>query len=151
MVAAERRWVVEWRMRVRTRLEGPREVTLVAYARTAAGAKAIAMDVQTRAVDHETRLRIDGSGRSDRRPPIVADPNAIDGWNTDTAPLPERFWRSRWVEAERSAHARTLIGVDFEEAARRAVHARLIDDGGAATLLDAVEQAFEAYAVANRV
>jgi hypothetical protein len=136
----ERRWIVEWRVRVRSRLEGDRDVTLVQFARSADGARRAADHVIDSAIDGEVRLRIESGNRTLRRPPIITDRHGLKRWDA-TAPLPSRLWESRWAEAERNAYARTLVGIDFEEATRRAVHARLIDDAGAAALLDAIEAA----------
>ena len=136
----ERRWIVEWRVGVRSRLEGDRDVTLVQFARTADGARRAADRVIDAAVDGEVRLRIESGNRKLRRSRVITDRHGLKRWDA-TAPLPSRLWGSRWAEAERNAHARTLVGIDFEEATRRAVHARLIDDAGAAALLDAIEAA----------
>ncbi len=139
-------WVVEWRVSVRSRLEGTREVVLARFARTAGGASATAREAVGHAVDGEVRIRIDSGMRTMRRPAIVADAKAVAMWDADATDLPARFWRSRWVEADRAANARTLIGIDFEDAARRCVHARLLDDEGAAALIAAIDAALDAHA-----
>lgn len=41
---------------------------------------------------------------------------------------------------------RTLVGIDFDEAVRRCVHARLLDDPGALALLAAIDAALDAHA-----
>lgn len=138
--------MVEWRITVRSRLEGPRDVVLADFARTAVGAFASARRAVCTAVDGEVRIRIDSADRAQRRPAIVAEANAIAGWDATVTDLPARFWRSRWMEADRIANARTLVGIDFEDAARRCVHARLIDEAGAATLLAAIDAALDAHA-----
>lgn len=141
-----RRWVVEWRVTVRSRLEGLREVTLTRFANTAEGAKTAACQALVEAVDGEVRITIESVVRSLRRSALVADEHSIAEWAANQTILPARFWRSRWLERDRVTHARTLVSQDFQDAARRCVHARLLDDEAAAALLDVIDAALDAHA-----
>lgn len=139
-----RRWVIEWRVPVRSRLEGVRAVVLVRFARSAVGAGVAARDAADEAIDGEVRIGIESDDRAQRRPAIITNKASIAAWDAGQATLPARYWKSQWAEMDRTANARTLVGMDFDDAVRRCVHARLLDDGEAAALLATIDAALDA-------
>jgi hypothetical protein len=140
------RWVIEWRASVRSRLEGVRPVVLVQFARSAEGACSAAQQVVDEAIDGEIRISIESQDRAQRRHAVIADKSSVMRWDWGQSTLPARYWKSKWAEAERAANIRTIVGMDFDEAVRRCVHARLLDDTAGAALLATIDAALDAYA-----
>lgn len=140
------RWVIEWRVQARSRLEGVRAVVLVRFARSAQGASKAARQIVEEAIDGEVRIGIEGTDRAQRRPAVIANAASIVGWDPDQANLPARYWKSQWADTDRAANIRTLVSMDFDEAVRRCLHAKLLDNNGATALLAAIESALDAHA-----
>lgn len=140
------KWVVEWRVQVRSRLEGVREIVLVQFARSARGANSAARQVLDEAIDAEVRVGIESPDRAQRRPAVIANEASVLAWDPDREAMPARFWASKWAQKDRDDNIRILVGMDFDEAVRRCVHARLLDDNGAFALLASIEAALDAHA-----
>ncbi len=141
-MAADRRYVVEWREIVNSPMDGERPLTLCEMASTPVGAKAICIKALRTALDGEVRIRSVGEPAI-RRDPNVCGEREIAAWKPHSETMPARKRDSGWAAALAREHAVSMSLAAFRDAAEQAVHRRLLDPAAAARLVEAVELALE--------
>ena len=138
-----RRYVVEWRVMVTTRLDGRRPLTLSAMARTADAARDAATAAAPAALEGEVRVSVSSADRAVRRSAVHCDAAELERWDPSAEAMPASMRGSRWAAAVARDGARAAFGSLLREAASLARAAKLLDRATAARLVDAGEEALE--------